>query len=211
MAHPISPELSGDFLFLVVSKSLLDNIIGVRHCCQDGFTASPENESPPAAGVEVIVYNVKTMSSHESGSYALLLYLSQETSIGIGRLGLLAFSAGYYVYVGSAMRCLHARIRRHLRTDKKMRWHIDYLRRQAVPVEVWIMPSPDRLECRWARSVAAMSGALDSTRGFGSSDCSCRTHLLYFESRPSAEQLREVAPTDGPILTSPTGSEEWRF
>ena len=37
------------------------------------------------------------------------------------------FSAGVYVYTGSATRGLEARIARHQRADKKIRWHFDHL------------------------------------------------------------------------------------
>ena len=61
------------------------------------------------------------------GTYVLLIELATAATIQVGRLGMLAFAKGYYAYVGSALGGLEQRIDRHLRTEKKLFWHIDYL------------------------------------------------------------------------------------
>ena len=61
------------------------------------------------------------------GSYILLFLLPNSKEISIGKLGRLLFKKGVYLYVGSAMNGLEQRIQRHLRTEKKIHWHIDYL------------------------------------------------------------------------------------
>ena len=48
-------------------------------------------------------------------SYQLWIALRRPLQIEIGRLGLLSFPAGVYVYTGSAKRNLEARIARHCR------------------------------------------------------------------------------------------------
>ena len=112
------------------------------------------------------------------GSYALVLRLGRPCSLTIGKLGRFDFPGGHYLYFGSAQRGLEGRIRRHLRTDKKRHWHIDYLTAVAPVVEVWWAEGPKRMECRWAQTAAALPCAVVPAPGFGSSDCSCRSHLV---------------------------------
>jgi len=48
------------------------------------------------------------------GSYTLLIELPEQEVIPVGKLGLIAFSQGFYAYVGSGMGGVEARIGRHL-------------------------------------------------------------------------------------------------
>jgi Uri superfamily endonuclease len=61
------------------------------------------------------------------GNYLLIMTLPKDTSVMVGKQGMLHFTKGCYAYVGSALNGLEQRIQRHLRTDKKTHWHIDYL------------------------------------------------------------------------------------
>ena len=60
-------------------------------------------------------------------SYQLEIMLERPLRLRVGRLGPIELDAGRYVYTGSAKRALESRIARHLRGDKKVHWHIDYL------------------------------------------------------------------------------------
>lgn len=110
------------------------------------------------------------------GSYVLLLRLAQGRSIQAGCLRDTYFPAGHYAYVGSAMRGLIPRIKRHLVKDKKARWHIDYLRREAAVSGVIVCESEERTECAVARGLALR---LREIPGFGASDCRCPSHLFF--------------------------------
>jgi len=55
----------------------------------------------------------------DRGSYLLVLKIEKEKLIEIGRLGKFWFQKGYYIYVGSAMNSLRARIERHRQKRKK--------------------------------------------------------------------------------------------
>ena len=114
------------------------------------------------------------------GSYLLLLDLSTPTRITVGRLGTFDFPAGRYAYAGSARGSggLRARVARHLRAEKRLHWHVDYLAAHAPIVEVWYVESGERLECDWAARLSALPGASLPADGFGSSDCRCRAHLI---------------------------------
>ena len=61
------------------------------------------------------------------GTYCLLIKIEKPSNIKVGKLGLISFRRGYYVYVGSALNNLEKRINRHLKAKKKKFWHIDYL------------------------------------------------------------------------------------
>ena len=120
------------------------------------------------------------------GIYALIMALDHDATLTVGRLGEFSFSSGYYLYVGSAQRGLRARINRHLRREKALRWHIDYLRKQADIVEIWWSASQDSRECLWYKAASRLPQAKVFVTRFGSSDCRCPAHLLYLPNRPSA-------------------------
>ncbi len=129
------------------------------------------------------------------GTYALLLRLLRPTVVGVGRLGRFHLAAGWYVYVGSALGPggLAARVGRHLRREKRLHWHVDYLLAVAPVVAVWYAVGRERRECAWARSLAARPGAILPVRGFGASDCHCPAHLFYFAARPTRDLLSRAA------------------
>lgn len=118
----------------------------------------------------------------DRGSYLLVLTLEREKFIEIGRLGEVMFQKGYYIYVGSAMNNLRARIKRHRQKRKKMHWHIDYLTHVADGFLSIPIRSSQRHECKIAQSLSSIMKSGPS--GFGSSDCSCLTHLFYSEKNP---------------------------
>jgi Uri superfamily endonuclease len=109
-------------------------------------------------------------------SYQLLIELAHTASITVGRLGRFEFPAGRYVYTGSARRNLEARIARHLRAEKTLRWHIDYL--LAAPgAHVVEVRRSRREECALNRTTPGSA----PVPGFGASDCrlACGSHLKY--------------------------------
>lgn len=135
------------------------------------------------------------------GIYHLVLRLPEPKTVRIGRLGRIAFQAGYYVYTGSAMNGLEARIARHARRRKTMRWHIDFLLRAARLVEVVAIPTRARAECRRNCGLMAQAEARVPVPGFGSSDCRCPAHLAYFgDHRPDI-----ATGPDGSRLAAPLG------
>jgi len=119
------------------------------------------------------------------GAYHLVIHLAKRTTLRVGRLGQFAFPAGCYVYTGSAMGGLEARLARHRRRRKTLHWHIDYLLRRAELVDVVVIPSERSIECERNRRVLRMQGAEVVAPGFGSSDCRCPAHLAWFRTRPA--------------------------
>ncbi|UCF12027.1 MAG: GIY-YIG nuclease family protein [Thermoplasmatales archaeon] len=110
------------------------------------------------------------------GSYLLLMELKNTETIPVGKLGKIDFKKSLYIYVGSALNGLDQRIQRHLRKQKKMHWHIDYLINHAKIVNVFYKKNNIRKECFIAKT---LKRELSSIPGFGCSDCLCKSHLFY--------------------------------
>lgn len=130
--------------------------------------------------------------SMEPGVYALVLHLEKELSITVGKLGTFLFPSGYYVYCGSALNGLSGRIKHHLRRSKRPHWHIDYLLQSADVVDIWYARAGQNRECSWCEAIGTMPNARIIIPGFGSSDCSCTAHLIYFTSQPSFDKFHET-------------------
>ena len=123
-----------------------------------------------------------------TGAYILLLHLSAGREISVGKLGSYFFEKGWYTYVGSAMNSLDKRIARHLKKEKKLRWHIDYLLKVAPVEQVFRYESDIKIECKLSRKVAVLA---DDTpvKKFGASDCCCFTHLYFFYEKPDLQNV----------------------
>ncbi|MDC7789088.1 GIY-YIG nuclease family protein [Rhodoplanes sp. TEM] len=83
---------------------------------------------------------------------------------------------GRYLYCGSARGPggLRARIARHLRRRKTLRWHVDRLTTRGTVIAVWAVPDGD--ECALAGALAGLPVPIP---GFGASDCRrCPSHLF---------------------------------
>jgi Uri superfamily endonuclease len=105
-----------------------------------------------------------------------VIELVRARPVRVGALGTFVFPAGRYVYTGSALRNLEARIARHLSRDKRLRWHIDYL-----------LAAPGARVVRVRRAAEGECELNGATRGavivagFGAGDCrsGCGSHLKY--------------------------------
>jgi len=118
------------------------------------------------------------------GCYSLVIKLNRKKTIRVGQLGEAAFPAGTYVYTGSAMKGLAARVKRHCSRKKKIHWHIDYLLTlsDARIKKIILYPAGPGQECRQNQVIAARPGAAVILKNFGASDCrsGCLSHLLFF-------------------------------
>jgi len=143
----------------------------------------------------------------EPGAYQLVLYLPREVSLQVGALGTFLFPAGTYLYTGSALGGLRARVRRHLEGARRLRWHIDYLLQHARVEEVRLYPARERIECDLNRQLLAQPGTRVVARGFGSSDCNCPAHLVYLasEQAPDLDRDGSILPSTPPACLSRMG------
>lgn len=128
-----------------------------------------------------IPYDLLRSEMLDSGAYLLVLKLDKNMVLKLGNKERFLLS-GYYVYVGSAMKNLLNRVRRHLRNTKNLRWHIDHLRMNAKLITPILIRSSEKLECLIAEDLERISMAKVSD--FGCSDCKCEAHLFYFKENP---------------------------
>lgn len=112
----------------------------------------------------------------------MLIRIARSVSVEVGRFGTHTFPSGWYLYTGSAVRNLEARVRRHLSAEKTLRWHIDYLLAQpGVSI---------RAVQRFAEAECWLNQQVDGeivVAGFGASDCraGCGSHLKRLARRPA--------------------------
>ena len=122
-----------------------------------------------------------------NGIYTLIIFLSREICLNVGKLGQQKFPKGYYTYTGSALgkgaSSLKRRISRHLQKEKRNFWHIDYLlaNENATVTAVVAAQTNEKMECNLNRYIKEEGEAKIPVRRFGASDCkeNCESHLLY--------------------------------
>ena len=138
-----------------------------------------------------IPWNYLKREVEDRGSYLLLMRLRRKLPLRAGRLPRTVFPAGYYLYVGSAMRGLSSRLARHRRQQKKPHWHIDHLTAQASHILPLAIRSSERQECEIAEALSLIMEA--GQRQFGSSDCGCATHLFFSRTNPlESEEFHQL-------------------
>lgn len=132
----------------------------------------------------------------EPGTYCLWLHLAEPLSLRVGQLGERALPPGLCAYVGSALGPggLRARVGRHLRAEKPVRWHIDWLTAHALVCAVWLRTGRERLECGWAATLLALPNAAVAWPGFGASDCTCASHLIAIPTAALAGAWSALTP-----------------
>jgi Uri superfamily endonuclease len=114
------------------------------------------------------------------GIYILVVSVSKDINVNVGALGSVNFEKGVYAYVGSAQNNLEKRIERHLRKTKQKFWHIDYILDDAnvKVLKVFYENAGKSEECKVANKIGERCVP---TKGFGSSDCKCKSHLFKLE------------------------------
>ncbi|MCP5395844.1 MAG: GIY-YIG nuclease family protein [Sphingomonadaceae bacterium] len=89
---------------------------------------------------------------------------------------------GTYIYAGSANGPggMRARLRRHFRKDKALRWHVDELSVRASSMAALAIEGGS--ECAIVEALLASGRFTIPLPGFGSSDCkACAAHLLAYK------------------------------
>ena len=121
------------------------------------------------------------------GAYVLVVDLARPLRFRIAGNRAIGLVPGRYAYCGSAHGPggLAARLSRHVRPDKPIRWHIDHLTGSGTVAAIGVLA--DGRECALFDRVAGLPGTSIPVPGLGSSDCSrCAAHLAA------------VAPAFGP-------------
>jgi sugar fermentation stimulation protein A len=130
----------------------------------------------------VIPWELIEREAHDCGCYIVLMKLTRDRNLKIGSLGTVRFRKGFYLYAGSAKNNLTQRIARHRSRRKKLFWHIDYLREHADFCTAMPVRASVDLECELADALQGMASW--SIPCFGSSDCSCGSHLFGMVEDP---------------------------
>ena len=129
----------------------------------------------------------RTLPRTRPGAYVLFIELAESHDVRVGRLGVIPFEAGRYAYVGSARGGLDARVSRHLRREKQLHWHIDYLLEEARVVRVVEFETAQDIECVLGQALVVVGAEAAAVPRFGSSDCRCGSHLYYLGEGHSRE------------------------
>jgi len=125
------------------------------------------------------------------GVYALIIQLDKDACVNVGALGKLTFKKGLYAYVGSAQVNLEHRIKRHLRKEKRLFWHIDYLLNNSAAriVKVLYKQADKTEECTLAEVIGERGKPID---GFGCSDCRCKSHLFHISDYRFVKEIMQT-------------------
>ncbi|MEO2065814.1 MAG: GIY-YIG nuclease family protein [Desulfurobacteriaceae bacterium] len=114
------------------------------------------------------------------GTYVLEFSILQELSFRVRSGKEFSLLPGLYAYVGSAFGSggIPSRLYRHLKREKKRHWHLDFITTSPLfsPELVVLLPGL-RVECRVASLISSLPGSFP-VASFGSSDCSCPSHLF---------------------------------
>jgi len=138
------------------------------------------------------------------------LECSKSLHVEFGRAGRARVGRGYYVYTGSALGkgavSLEGRIARHTSVLKRVHWHVDYLTSSTgcITKGVVYVVSRRRLECSINRALESLMGARVVLPHLGSSDCSCKSHLIRVGTSATVDRilraLRDVYSRYGRLL-----------
>ena len=130
-------------------------------------------------GLEKVQKTIKA----EQGIYCLILECVKPASIHCEKYKNVIFPAGFYYYIGSAQKNLSSRINRHLKREKKIHWHIDYLTMHpdfSIKNVLLFKSKTKSYECKLSQDFAGKFKLQIIAPGFGSSDCNkCISHLYY--------------------------------
>ncbi|ABR30489.1 GIY-YIG nuclease family protein [Thermosipho melanesiensis] len=115
----------------------------------------------------------------KKGIYLLFLIVKEKISIKVGSLGTITFSKGLYVYIGSAQNNLEKRIDRHLKKDKKIFWHIDYITTNPHTEIISVMYLENASKRLESTIACNLSKKFSKIKNFGATDDkTCNSHFF---------------------------------
>ena len=186
-AHTFMPDYHTDLNFAETFLS----VRGRLNIVPLALSWQPDLSLLPQTSLLQIPWDYIGKEARDLGSYLLVLDLDADRTLSFGKTGTAFFRKGFYLYVGSAMANLTARLERHQRLRKRFHWHIDWLRAHARVRAALPIRASARLECSLSQSVGAM--AEWSIPGFGCSDCSCSSHLFGMPTDPlTSKSFHEI-------------------
>ncbi len=134
------------------------------------------------------------------GVYILILEVSEECNIHIGKTKIFKIDKGIYIYVGSALHSLRRRLKRYLkfRELKKLHWHIDYLLTQCSISNISIIYATlekYKLSIRPETLLSNLINSLKNTipiKGFGCTDLRGVKSNLYKINVNNVENVKNI-------------------
>ncbi|MCB0745660.1 MAG: GIY-YIG nuclease family protein [Ignavibacteriae bacterium] len=128
-----------------------------------------------------------------SGIYILELKINHEFQFSHKIFGILKLRKGFYYYVGSAQKNLSQRIDRHIKKNKKLHWHIDFITtsKNVKVSRVFAISSANKSdECSLVKNLENQYNFTHPIKNFGNSDCNiCESHLLYTPTKINHSHL----------------------
>ncbi len=113
------------------------------------------------------------------GAYVLVVDLARPLALALAGKATVTLDPGRYFYAGSAHGPggIKARVARHMRKGKAVRWHIDHLTEAGTVAGMLALPQGH--ECAALAALCSQPGTHIPVKGFGSSDCrACPAHLV---------------------------------
>ena len=108
--------------------------------------ASPASASrasaPPASAPPASALRAAAPAADLNALYVVATLVPRRETIVVGAFGSVTFARGWQAYVGSARRGRAARVARHRRADKPLRWHADYLFTRHPATRAWLLDTP---------------------------------------------------------------------
>lgn len=164
-------------------------------------------------------HNRLSRKNHQ-GVYTLIIRAIRSRRIKVGERLSVALERGSYLYTGSALgrgsTSLEWRLGRHMSRKKRQFWHVDRILSSdsAHLVSVVLAMTKSRIECRVNTALLGIPDIGLSSRGVGSSDCKCQSHLLAAKCGSYALQRRVVScyaslGLDPFVLKSPRTYASW--
>jgi sugar fermentation stimulation protein A len=144
-----------------------------------------------------------------SGVYLLEIFASHPFTLKNKIFSHLIFEPGYYYYSGSAQKNLSQRINRHLKKEKTIYWHIDYL--TTIPTNeiksIFILKDVAKnFECNFIFILLNEFNLKIAVNNFGNGDChSCKSHLLY--SKKKIDHNHFISRYQSMVRLIPSSSE----
>ncbi len=144
-----------------------------------------------------------------SGIYILEIFSPQNFFIQTKKIKHTELQKGFYYYVGSAQKNLIQRLKRHLRKEKIIHWHIDTITSlnfcSIRKIYLFINYKKD-FECKIVNDLRKELSLSFPLLNFGNSDCSnCKSHLLFSKSQIPYSHF--ISRYQSIVLFNPTSSD----
>ena len=145
------------------------------------------------------------------GAYAIVVAVTRPFTPPIRTLAGRRLPAGRYLYGGAANGPggIRARLRRHVRREKPVHWHVDWLTNTFGAAAAVALPGGD--ECGVLAGMRRFPGVATPIPGFGSSDCArCPAHLVSLPGNldiaSALGALATASGASGAVLWQPPAS-----